>query len=225
VPGVATPPTATAEAPTAVAAAPEAPAPTLVPPPVPPPPVAPSTPTPTPEPPPPPPPTPTPVPPPPPVTSGPPPASVGLPVRLVIPSVGIDAAVEQVGLADDGTMATPQDPWNTGWYAPGTRPGQPGNAAIDGHVDYHGVGEVVFWNLRQVQPGAEVLVVTADNQTLRFIVQGVARYTPDNAPRTSIFGPASTPNLNLITCDGTFNPETRHYDLRFVVYTTYAGKQ
>jgi sortase (surface protein transpeptidase) len=143
----------------------------------------------------------------------------------MIPSVGIDAAVEQVGLADDGSMATPQDPWHTGWYAPGTRPGQPGNAAIDGHVDYHGIGEVVFWNLRQVQPGAAVLVVTSDNQTLRFIVQGVARYSPDNAPLASIFGPANTPNLNLITCDGTFNPETRHYDLRFVVYTTYAGKQ
>ena len=48
--------------------------------------------------------------------------------------------------------------WDTAWFAPGVRPGQPGNAVIAGHVDYAGIGPVVFWNLRTLTPGAEVWV-------------------------------------------------------------------
>lgn len=160
----------------------------------------------------------------PPVTTGAAPKNVGVPVRVIIPSIGVDATVEQVGVDADGAMATPEDPWNTGWYAPGVRPGQPGNAAIAGHVDYHGIGPVVFWDLNKLTTGAEVLVVTDAGQTLRFTVRGSEYYTPDNAPLLDIFGPANTVNLNLITCGGTFNPATRHYDQRLVLFTSYAGQ-
>lgn len=160
----------------------------------------------------------------PPVTIGAAPRNVGVPVRVIIPSIGVDATVEQVGVAADGTMATPEDPWNTGWYAPGIRPGQAGNAAIAGHVDYHGIGPVVFWDLNKLAVGAEVLVVTDAGQTLRFRVRGSEYYTPDNAPLQEIFGAANTVNLNLITCGGTFNPATRSYDQRLVLFTSYAGQ-
>ncbi len=145
-------------------------------------------------------------------------------MRILIPSLGIDAQVEQVGVDAEGNMATPEDPWNTGWYAPGPRPGQAGNSAIAGHVDYHGIGAVVFWDLNKLAVGAEVIVVTDTGQQLRFTVRGSEYYRPENAPLQEIFGPANTVNLNLITCGGTFNPATRHYDQRLVVFTTYAGQ-
>ncbi len=160
----------------------------------------------------------------PPVITGAAPRNVGLPVRVIIPSIGVDATIEQVGVATDGAMATPEDPWNTGWYAPGIRPGQVGNAAIAGHVDYHGIGPVVFWDLNKLSTGAEVFVVTDAGQTLRFTVRGSEYYTPENAPLQDIFGAATTLNLNLITCGGTFDPTTRHYDQRLVVFTSYAGR-
>ncbi len=160
----------------------------------------------------------------PPVTSGPPPRNVGVPVRVIVPSLGVDASVEHVGVDPDGNMATPDDPWNTGWYAPGSRPGQTGNSAIAGHVDYHGIGPVVFWDLNKIAVGAEVLVVTDSGQTLRFTVRGSEYYVPENAPLQEIFGQTNSVNLNLITCGGTFNPATRHYDQRLVIFTTYAGR-
>ncbi len=160
----------------------------------------------------------------PPVTSGAAPRNVGLPIRVIIPSIGVDASVEQVGVTTAGAMDTPTDPWNTGWYAPGVKPGQTGNAAIAGHVDYHGIGPVVFWDLNKLVVGAEVLVVTDAGQTLRFVVRGSEYYTDENAPLIDIFGPASTIDLNLITCGGTFDPSTRHYDQRLVVFTSYAGR-
>jgi sortase A len=146
-----------------------------------------------------------------------------VPVRVAIPSLEIDATVEQVGVDQDGNMATPEDPWNTGWYAPGVRPGQPGNAAIAGHVDYHNIGPVVFWRLNEIAVGAEVIVTTDSGQTLRFMVRSMEFYDPANAPLAAIFGPGTSPNLNLITCSGTFDPNTRHYDERLVVFTTYVG--
>jgi len=55
-------------------------------------------------------------------------------------------------------------------------------------------------------------------------ITGSEYYTPDNAPLQDIFGAATTLNLNLITCGGTFDPATRHYDQRLVVFTSYAGR-
>jgi hypothetical protein len=40
-----------------------------------------------------------------------------------------------------------------------------------------------------------------------------------------IFGPADTPSLNLITCDGIFDRARREYDQRLVVYATLASGQ
>ncbi len=213
-------PTLPAVAPPTVAPQPLAtPSPTRVPtsPPVPQPSVVPAVPTPTPVPP-------TVTRPPAPPATGQVPSGVGVPVRLRIPSLGVDAAVEQVGVDVDGNMATPEDPWNTAWYAPGVRPGQLGNAAIAGHVDYHDIGEVVFWDLNKLQPGAEIFVETESGTTLRFVVQDSAYFRPESAPLQRIFGAANTPNLNLITCGGSFNPTTRQYDQRLVVFTTYAGQ-
>jgi sortase (surface protein transpeptidase) len=159
-----------------------------------------------------------------PPVAGPPPANVGTPLRVRIPSLDVDAAIEQVGIDAEGNMATPEDPWNTAWYAPGSRPGQRGNAAIAGHVDYHGIGPVVFWRLNELVPGDEVFVDTDAGQTLRFVVNDSTYYRPESAPLERIFGTSNTPNLNLITCGGTFNPTTRQYDQRLVVFTTYAGE-
>jgi sortase A len=145
-------------------------------------------------------------------------------VRVRIPSINVNAAVEQVGIDAEGNMDTPKDPWNTAWYAPGVRPGQAGNAAIAGHVDYAGLGQVVFWDLNLLVAGDEVFVDTADGKTLRFVVSDSTYYRPANAPLERIFGGANTSNLNLITCGGAFDPATRQYDQRLVVFTTYAGE-
>ena len=148
-----------------------------------------------------------------------------LPARLLIPRLGVDAPVGYVGLERDGSMATPKDAWSAGWYALGARPGQPGNAVITGHVDYHNVGPAVFWDLHRLAPNDVVLVVTGDGTRLRFVVVATTSYTMAGTPLDRIFGPADAPNLNLITCGGTFNQNTREYDRRVVVYTVYAGQE
>lgn len=146
-----------------------------------------------------------------------------IPTRFEIPRLGVDAAVEQVGQTPSGAMDNPSDPWNVAWYAPGTRPGAPGNAVIAGHVDYRGIGPVVFWRLRELVPGDEVWVTMDTGARLRFVVQDIQTYYTDAAPLDRIFGATSNSGLNLVSCIGDFDPSSQSYDRRIVVYTTWDG--
>jgi LPXTG-site transpeptidase (sortase) family protein len=159
-------------------------------------------------------PAPRPVPPPPPVAQAAPPGV------LSIPKIGVSAPVEYVGQDSQGRMGVPVNYWNVAWYQPGTVPGQPGNAVVAGHVDSAQLGPVVFWNLRNLVPGDYVYVTATDGTELTFRVTDVATYPVDNAPLQRIFGPTNARNLNLITCEGIFDPTARDYDQRRVVYTT-----
>lgn len=56
-------------------------------------------------------------------------------MRIDIPTIALSAEVEPLHRAVDGTLSTPSD-WNdAGWYAEGVVPGQRGPAVIVGHVD------------------------------------------------------------------------------------------
>ncbi len=161
-------------------------------------------------------------------------AAVGAPVALSIPSINMyiqnnptpltNVAIEQVGLNAAGAMDTPKNPLNTAWYAPGTRPGARGNAVIAGHVDYHDVGRVVFWNLNTLRPGSEVFVTDDAGKQRRFLVTSVEVYSADNAPLERIFGNTNDSNLNLISCTGDFDPGSASYNNRIVVYTKWDGQ-
>jgi sortase (surface protein transpeptidase) len=143
------------------------------------------------------------------------------PLRLRIPAIGIDAHVQWVGRDDQGRMGVPSNYTDVAWYEPGPKPGNIGNAVIDGHLDSRD-GPAVFYRLGDLQQGADVIVVTSDGIELRFIVDRVERYKTDDVPLSRVFGPSTGQHLNLITCEGTFDWNSRAYDERLVVYTTLA---
>jgi len=144
------------------------------------------------------------------------------PIRLVIPAVGINALIEPVAFQPDGDMATPaQNPWeDVGWYNVGPRPGERGSAVIDGHLDRPGGYPAVFWRLRDMHVGDEVLVMNTAGEMLHFRVTRISSYTPQEAPIQDIFGNWGGTYLNLITCAGDWIPSEHQTNLRLVVYTT-----
>jgi sortase (surface protein transpeptidase) len=142
---------------------------------------------------------------------------VDAPLRLRIPALGIDAAVQWVGVDEQGRMGVPNNYTDVAWYELGPRPGMPGNAVIAGHLDST-TGPAVFFRLDALGPGDELFVVTHGGEELRFVVEGLEAYAVNDAPLDRIFGPAPIPRLNLITCDGTFDWSRREYDQRLVVY-------
>jgi LPXTG-site transpeptidase (sortase) family protein len=140
---------------------------------------------------------------------------------LVIPTIGVNAPIEPVGMLPDGAMAVPvHRQWDgVGWYQYGPWPGKQGSAVIDGHLDRPGGSPAVFWRLRDLHVGDLVMVVNADKQTMRFRVTQLVNYHPANAPLQQIFKNDSGKFLNLITCAGTWIPAIHQTTLRLVVYT------
>jgi hypothetical protein len=147
-------------------------------------------------------------------------AGAGVPVRLQIPSIAVDAPIEAVGLTADGLMDVPKQYDDVGWYALGPRPGDLGNAVIAGHVDSTS-GPAIFWRLRRLVPGQEIGVVGDDGVIHEFVVTAVARYRRTDAPLERIFGATAGTHLNLITCDSdtSFDAQSDEYAGSIVVYT------
>ncbi len=150
------------------------------------------------------------------------PATFATPMRLLIPSIGVNAPIETLGLLANGDLATPtKDRWNdTGWYAAGPHPGERGSAVIDGHLDRPGGAAAVFWNLQYIHIGDSITVVDAKGARVQFHVIYIARYAPQQAPIQDIFGNTNGTFLNLITCAGDWIPSQQQTTERLVVYAT-----
>ena len=144
-----------------------------------------------------------------------------IPVRLLIPAIGINASVESVGIRSDSDLATPaHHPWeDVGWYDLGPLPSERGSAVIDGHLDRPGGSPAVFWRLRDIQVGDDVQVRGSAGKGVHFRVTRIAYYPPDQAPLQDIFGNLGGRYLNLITCAGDWIPSQHQTTLRLVVYT------
>src|SRR5581483_3608403 len=142
--------------------------------------------------------------------------------RMVISRLGIDGYVSASYVGPDGQMGDPSGPWDILWYdfsgftGLGGAPGAGGNAVFAGHVDYHPHIEAIFWTLRQAQPGDIIDYYKADGTHLQYQVQWNIDAAPD-ADFTDYVAQTGQDIMTIITCDGVFNPETRHYDHRSVV--------
>ena len=139
------------------------------------------------------------------------------PTRLRVPSIGLDVPVVQVGVDEQGRMATPTGYEEVGWYAPGPAPGAAGRAVIAGHVDSQS-GPAVFYDLERLQPGELVHVLAANGSELTFRVREALLYWATDAPVQDIFRPDGPPELVLITCGGEFDRGSAMYLQRRVVY-------
>lgn len=157
----------------------------------------------------------------PPATTPAPPADPGDPLRITIPAIDVDAALVPVGLKDDGAMQTP-DFGLAAWYSPGPRPGEPGPAVVVAHVDSKANGPDVFFRLRELAAGDEV-VVHYRTSAVTFVVTGKEQAAKTALPTNKIWNGATTPVLRLITCGGAFDRSARSYLDNVIVYADQLG--
>jgi len=144
------------------------------------------------------------------------------PVRIVIPTIAVSAAVESLHRAANGTLDVPPH-WNdAGWYADGVVPGQQGPAVIVGHVDSAHEGPAVFYRLPRLRRGDDVLVETSDGQNHRFVVDTTRAFAKASFPTDLVYGPTPLAALRLITCTGSFDRATHNYSDNLIV-TAYAA--
>ena len=108
-----------------------------------------------------------------------------------------------------------------GWYAPGTRLGDPGSAVILGHVDSKG-GPAVFFRLRELRRGDAVTIRRADGSSVRFVVHRTEQHPKDRFPTDAVYYPTLTPTLRLVTCGGEFDATIGRYRSNLIVFATMA---
>lgn len=146
-------------------------------------------------------------------------ANPGLPIRLQIPKIKVDASLEQIGLTVDEAVDVPKGLVNAGWYDLGPRPGEIGSAVITGHYGVWKNGiPTVFNNLFKLQKGDKIYIKDEKGMTIAFVVRKIQKYNP-NADATEIFTSSDNKaHLNLITCEGVWNKVAKSYPNRLVIF-------
>ena len=136
------------------------------------------------------------------------------PIELYLPELGIDAAIETIGVTD-GVMGTPSEPLDVGWYGDFARPGDQNTVVMAGHVDWYTIGPAVFYTLRDATPGMMFYVIAGDGAAATY--ECVDAYAlGEYASGDNILRGTGVDSLALITCTGAF--ADGHYDQRQIVY-------
>jgi LPXTG-site transpeptidase (sortase) family protein len=144
--------------------------------------------------------------------------SAGLPVHLKIPKINIDAALDYVGITPQGALGVPGTPTNAAWYDQGPRPGEKGDAVIDGHSGWKNNIPAVFDNLHKLQKGDTLYVEDEKGVTTTFVVREVRTYGQNQDDSNVFVTSDKQAHLNLITCEGTWNEVQKSYSNRLVVF-------
>lgn len=144
---------------------------------------------------------------------------VRYPVRIKIPTISVDATLEYVGLSADGILKAPKKPDSAGWFVGGPKPGEPGNAVIDGHFGYENNTAAVFDSLYKLQVGDVISITDEVDGTTNFEVREIKIFgVKDDA--STIFGLGDgLAHLNLITCQGSWSDTQKSYSGRLVIFT------
>lgn len=148
------------------------------------------------------------------------PESQGLPVRLVIPTINVNAGVQYLGITPQGEMEVPSNAVDVGWFKLGSRPGEKGSAVIAGHIDGESGEAGVFIDLYTLKQGDELYIEDDQGIMTRFIVRESRTYDPGYAEE--IFSVNDSAHLNLVTCDGIWDGTKKSYAKRLVVFADIA---
>ena len=128
----------------------------------------------------------------------------GIPTRLIIPSLKLDAPIETVGwhtVAGVSQWDVP-DHFAAGWLKTSAQPGQPGNTVLDGH---HNIAGEVFRRLVDLRVGDELEVYAGNNVffykvTTRQILKERGQPLEVRIKNAQWIQPTEDERLTLVTC-------------------------
>ena len=143
------------------------------------------------------------------------------PKYIAIPAIGVGKTrVLRLGLTSAGAIAVPNNIYDTGWYDNSSLPGRLGAMFIYGHVSSW-TADGVFYNLKQLKPGAKVVITRGDNKVFTYQVVSSKVYPYDHVDMNQVLSPVDSgkPGLNLMTCTGAVIRGTSEFNKRLVVFT------
>jgi LPXTG-site transpeptidase (sortase) family protein len=130
------------------------------------------------------------------------------PLRIIIPGIGVDASVEQVGrtLQEEGDEEYYQ--WQlpsgqaAGWHENSAPLGQPGNTVLNGHNNLRGS---IFRDLIDLEAGDEIILYDDERPYVYRVTERVILEEEDQPLRVRFENarfmlPTSDERLTIITC-------------------------
>ena len=142
-----------------------------------------------------------------------------IPVRIAIPSIGVNAHVTPLGLNRDHTIQVPRNLADAGWFRPGPEPGEQGAAVVVGHLEGTS-GPGVFFRLRQLRVGQVITIRLKGGSIVRFVARSMVRVHKSSFPTTRVYARTSRPTLRLVTCAGALNRTTGRHPDNYIVFAT-----
>jgi LPXTG-site transpeptidase (sortase) family protein len=145
------------------------------------------------------------------------------PDHINIPAIGAAGYISKVGIDQHKEIGVPGNIYIAGWFTDASTPGKPGLSIIDGHVD--GLNKPgIFINIDKLKADDVIEIKMGDGKVLTYKVISVALVKNAEAPNV-IFSqaPGVKSQLNLVTCGGTFNKKSGHYEQRVIVSSKLAG--
>lgn len=149
------------------------------------------------------------------------------PSTLAVPAIGVESAIQPLGLNDDGSLEVPAPgPLydQAGWYTGSPRPGEIGPAVVLGHVTGNGGLPSVFYRLHELRAGQTVTIDRDDGTQARFEVYRVEQYPKDSFPTADVYGDTSEAELRLITCAGVWDTVVGSHRDNTVVYARFVSQ-
>jgi LPXTG-site transpeptidase (sortase) family protein len=144
-------------------------------------------------------------------------AAVPAPTSLDIPKIGVKTRLIRLGLTKTGDLQVPTSTAVAGWYTGSPPPGATGASVIAGHIDsYKGPG--VFFRLRELKTGDLIYIQRGRASMAVFRVTEVRSFLKSKFPTADVYGAVPDAQLRLITCGGTFDPQTGHYLRNVIVF-------
>ena len=144
-----------------------------------------------------------------------------VPKYISIPKIKISKTrILRMGIDNGGSIKTPRNVWDTGWYEGSSKPSEAtGAALIVGHVSGPTNGGI-FYNLYRLANGDEINVTQGDGTTFTYKVVSKEEVPVDeiNMNNYLVSKNIDKAGLTLMTCTGEFNPKTQTFDKRLAVF-------
>lgn len=167
------------------------------------------------------------------------PCAAGTPTRMVIPALGVDAAIEGVDVdrkaapasAGDAPLGTPVDPRKAGWYVAGPKPGSgAGTVLTDGHAAPDGSALFQPSFADTVAVGQQIDLVIDNGSTCSYriaqvwhTVEAVHAY-PDLVTSQRLYDQQGPERLFLATGGGPWLDDAHRFQDVEVVLATPVGR-
>ncbi len=143
-----------------------------------------------------------------------------LPRVITIEKLGVKARVLQMSVNSDGSMQSPVNIFDAGWYTGSVKPGQLGASIIIGHASGTTLGGI-FNKLESLNTGDTISVERGDGKILRYQVIKKQTVKLSDVDMNSFIRPADgvSEGLNLMTCAGEWVKNSQTRDRRVMVFT------